>query len=149
METLVSWTEQGAKAAAFAGSARYRIEFDHAPSANATDYLLDLGDVRDSARVALNGQPVATLWSVPFRVAVGKHLKPGKNVLEVEVTNLAANRVRDLDRRGVTWRIMKEINFVNISYKPFDASPWDIAPSGLLGPVTLTPMRGTTDGGHD
>jgi hypothetical protein len=70
-------------------------------------------------------------------------------VLEVEVTNLAANRVRDLDRRGVKWRIMKEINFVNINYKPFDAGEWEVAPSGLLGPVTLTPLRDTTDAAHD
>ena len=33
--------------------------------------------------------------------------------------------------------------------KPFDASKWDLAPSGLLGPVTLTPLRDTTDAAHD
>ena len=99
--------------------------------------------------MVLNGKPVATLWSLPFCVRVGRHLKPGKNVLEVEVTNLAANRVRDLDRRRVKWRIMKEINFVNIHYKPFDASEWQVAPSGLLGPVTLTALRDTTDAAHE
>ena len=36
---------------------------------------------------------------------------------------------------------MREINFVNINYKPFDAAGWPLAPSGLLGPVTLTPLR--------
>ena len=65
------------------------------------------------------------------------------------MTNLAANRVRDLDRRKVEWRIMKEINFVNINYKPFDASNWPLAPSGLLGPMTLTPLRDTTSAAHD
>jgi alpha-L-rhamnosidase len=150
LDKLVSWTDDGGEETkSFAGTARYRIEFDHAPQAQATDYLLDLGDVRESARVILNGQPVATLWSLPFRVGVGKHLTPGKNVLEIEVTNLAANRVRDLDRRGVKWRIMKEINFVSIAYKPFDASNWELTPSGLLGPVTLTPLRDTTDVAHD
>jgi hypothetical protein len=81
------------------------------------------------------------LWSVPFLVRIGNHLKPGNNILEIDVTNLAANRIRDLDRRGVGWRIMREINFVNINYRPFDASNWDLTPSGLLGPVTLTPLR--------
>ena len=57
------------------------------------------------------------------------------------MTNLAANRIRDLDRRKVDWKIMREINFVNINYKPFDASSWALTPSGLLGPVTLTPLR--------
>jgi hypothetical protein len=58
----------------------------------------------------------------------------------VEVTNVAANRIRDLDRRGVRWRIFKDINFVNINYRPFDASDWPIRAAGLLGPVTLTPL---------
>jgi hypothetical protein len=150
LDHLVSWTEAGDDAAKrFSGTARYRLEFDAPQSAGATDWLLDLGDVRETARVTLNGQSLGTLWSLPFRVRVGERLKPGRNVLEVEVTNLAANRVRDLDRRNVEWRIMKEINFVNINYKPFDASNWPLAPSGLLGPVTLTPLRDTTSAAHD
>jgi hypothetical protein len=55
----------------------------------------------------------------------------------VEVTNLAANRIRDLDRRKVPWRIFHEINFVNIGYRPFDASAWPVFESGLLGPVRI------------
>lgn len=143
---LQSWTELGAdKAAAqrFAGTARYRLEFD-APATRADDWRLDLGDVRESARVRLNGRDVATVWSLPFRVRVGEFLQPGRNVLEIDVTNLAANRIRDLDRRKVPWKIMREINFVNINYKPFDAADWPLTPSGLLGPVTLVPLRAMT-----
>ena len=33
---------------------------------------------------------------------------------------------------------MREINFVNINYKPFDAANWPLTPSGLLGPVIST-----------
>jgi len=138
---LKSWTELGGEAARrFGGTARYRLEFD-APTASADDWLLDLGDVRESARVRLNGTEIATAWSLPFRVRLGAALKPGRNVLELDVTNLAANRIRDLDQRGVKWKIMREINFVNINYKPFDASDWALMPSGLLGPVTLTPLH--------
>ncbi len=125
------------------------MEFNAPISSGASDWILDLGDVRESARVTLNGQSVGTLWSLPFRTRVGSHLKPGRNVLEVEVTNFAANRIRDLDRRGVPWKIMKEINFVDIHYKPFDASKWDVAPSGLLGPVTLPPLRVTNAPAHE
>ena len=53
------------------------------------------------------------------------------------MTNLAANRVRDLDRRKVEWRVFHDINLVNIRYRPFDASGWPVFDSGLLGPVTL------------
>ncbi len=142
---LKSWTELGGEPAQnFGGTARYRLEFDLPAGSKADDWLLDLGDVRESARVRLNGIEVAMAWSLPFRLRVGSHLKPGRNVLELDVTNLAANRIRDLDRRKVDWKIMREINFVNIDYKPFDASAWPLTPSGLLGPVTLTPLKRLT-----
>jgi hypothetical protein len=138
---LKSWTDLGGPAAQrFSGTARYRLEFD-APAARAEDWLLTLGDVRESARVRLNGREVATAWSLPFAVRVGEFLRPERNVLELEVTNLAANRIRDLDQRQVPWRIMREINFVDINYKPFDAANWPLTPSGLLGPVMLVPLR--------
>lgn len=138
---LKSWTElAGDEAKRFAGTATYRLEFE-APAQRADEWLLDLGDVRESARVRLNGRDVATAWSIPFRVRIGEFLRSGRNVLELDVTNLAANRIRDLDQRKVDWKIMREINFVNINYKPFDASNWEITPSGLLGPVMLVPMK--------
>ncbi|MPY89150.1 MAG: glycoside hydrolase family 2 [Luteitalea sp.] len=138
---LKSWTELGGgEAERFGGTARYGIELDM-PAQQAEDWVLDLGDVRETARVRLNGCEVATAWSLPFKVRVGDYLRPGRNVLELEVTNTAANRIRDMDRRGERWKIMREINFVNIRYEPFDASNWKIEPSGLLGPIALIPMR--------
>jgi hypothetical protein len=68
------------------------------------------------------------------------HLKPTGNQLEVEVTSVSANRIRDLDRRGVKWKNFRDINFVNLDYKPFTAANWPLADCGLLGPVTLTPL---------
>ncbi|MBL9199928.1 MAG: hypothetical protein JNL39_05440 [Opitutaceae bacterium] len=142
---LKSWTDLGGdEAKRFGGTARYRLEFD-APTAKADTWLLDLGDVRESARVRLNGRDLGTLWSIPFQARFnGALLKPTGNILELDVTNLAANRIRDLDRRKVDWKIMREINFVNINYRPFDASSWPLTPSGLLGPVTLTPLKALT-----
>ncbi|MBM3843222.1 MAG: hypothetical protein FJ397_08180 [Verrucomicrobia bacterium] len=43
---------------------------------------------------------------------------------------------------------MREINLLNINYKPFDAAGWPLPPSGLLGPVTLTPLRRTAPKGR-
>ena len=139
---LKSWTELGGdEAKRFGGTARYRLEFE-APTAKADDWLLDLGDVRESARVILNGQPVATAWSLPFRVRLASALlKPGKNILELDVTNLAANRIRYMDQNKLPWKIMRDTNVVNINYRPFDASNWPLTPSGLLGPITLTPLK--------
>lgn len=139
---LKSWTDLGNEEhQRFGGTARYRLEFA-APAAKADVWLLDLGDVRESARVRLNGHDLGTAWSIPFQLRFdGALLKSTGNVLELDVTNLAANRIRDLDQRKVDWKIMREINFVNINYRPFDASHWPLTPSGLLGPVTLTPLR--------
>jgi hypothetical protein len=138
---LASWTTLGGEdAQRFAGTARYAVRFER-PPAVASDWQLDLGDVRESARVELNGRSLGTLWSRPFRVRLGQALRPGENVLQVEVTNLPANRIRDLDRRGVPWKRFHDINVVNVDYKPFDAATWPLTDSGLLGPVTLTPLR--------
>ena len=58
------------------------------------------------------------------------------------VTNLSANRIRDLDIRKVQWRVFYDINLVNIDYRPFDASTWPVRESGLLGPVTVQGVEG-------
>jgi hypothetical protein len=137
---LASWTEQNdAEAQRFAGTGRYTLTFD-APGGEAEMWMLDLGEVHESAQVRLNGQEVGVQIGPPFRLPLGPLQKTG-NVLEVEVTNLAANRIRDLDRRKVPWKIFHEINFVNIAYRPFDASDWPLYASGLLGPVRLLPMQ--------
>ena len=139
LSTLASWTTlDDPEAKRFAGTARYRVEFD-APAKRADAWDLDLGDVRETARVTLNGKRLATLWSLPFKVRL-EGLKVRGNVLEIEVTNLASNRIRDLDVRKVPWKIMREINLVSVKYRPFDASGWEIEPAGLLGPVTLVPL---------
>jgi hypothetical protein len=134
---LASWTTfPDTNIQAFAGSASYPITFD-APTSASGHYFLDLGDVCQSARVKLNGKDYGTLITPPFRVVVD-NLKPKGNVLDIEVTSVAANRIRDLDRRGVFWKTFHDINFVNLNYQPFDAAAWPLTDCGLLGPVTLT-----------
>ncbi|CAN5206212.1 glycosyl hydrolase [soil metagenome] len=137
-DSLIAWTGRGdADADRFAGTARYTITFD-APD-KAPRHLLTLGRVAESARVKLNGRELGVLFANPFSVETGP-LRRTANVLEVEVTNLSANRIRDLDQRGVQWRNFKDINFVGIDYKPFDASKWPVRMSGLVGPVMLQPL---------
>lgn len=135
-ETLASWTTQGNdETRRFAGTARYTTTFS-APAAGASTYYLDLGKVCQSARVTLNGVSLGTPFIAPFRVWVPS-LKTTDNTLEIEVTNVAANRVRDLDLRKVGWKYFRDINFVNIQYKAFNAAQWPLYDSGLLGPVLL------------
>jgi hypothetical protein len=141
LKQLVSWTElPDEKAIAFSGTGVYTIDFI-IPSGKTDDYVLNLGRVQESARVWINGQEAGILWSIPFQARIGQYLKAGKNTLKIEVANLMANRIRDMDKKGIEWRKYHEINFVNINYKNFDASGWQPQPSGLLGPVTLTPVK--------
>jgi alpha-L-rhamnosidase len=138
---LTSWTSfDVSELKAFTGTGRYTITFDRS-GAKADDWMLDLGKVCESARVKLNGHPLGALWCAPCRETVGEWLRPGKNTLEVEVTNLAANRIADLDRRKVRWKYFYDINVASKRYRSLDASDWPLFDSGLLGPVTLTPLK--------
>ncbi len=141
MDALASWTSLADPLASrFAGTTRYRLEFERPAGMAADEWLLDLGDLRETARVRLNGESLGTVWSVPYRVRLGSRLEK-RNTLEIEVTNLPSNRIRDLDARKVPWKIMRDINIASVKYRPFDASGWEVEPAGLLGPVRLLPAR--------
>lgn len=139
VSNLESWTKLSPEAEAFSGSATYTLQFDNKNN-KAENWNLNLGDVRESAKVWLNDKFIGTAWSVPYQLNIGK-LKPGKNTLKIQVTNLSANRVRDMELKGQEWKIFHEINMVDKDYKKFDATKWAPMPSGLLGPVTITPLK--------
>lgn len=107
----------------------------------AADWCLDLGDVRESARVFINDEFVGCAWSVPFVLDCSGAFKAGENSVRIEVTNLPANRIADLDRRGVQWRKFNEINVVNLQYKKDSYGVWDPVKSGLNSPVTLYQLQ--------
>ena len=74
----------------------------------------------------------------PYEFAIPEGVLNEKgNVLEVEVTNLGANRLRWNDLNGVKWKYFSDINMVGMDYKPLDASKWRPLKSGLLGPVCV------------
>ncbi len=104
---------------------------------DAAAWKIDLGDVRESARVYINGQYLGCAWSVPYVLDCKNTLKKGKNTIRIEVTNLPANRIADLDRKGVKWRKMEEINVVDINYKKTLYDTWEPMPSGLNSKVKL------------
>jgi hypothetical protein len=146
IERLVSWTATGGDdVRSFSGTARYTTSFPR-PAAAAERWQLDLGVVRNSARVRLNGRDCGTSIGPVYRVVVPAEALAATNVLEVEVTNLSANRIADLDRRGVAWKKFYNVNFparlpVNRGADGlFTAAKWEPLESGLLGPVTLTPL---------
>ncbi|HZJ21359.1 MAG TPA: glycosyl hydrolase, partial [Pricia sp.] len=138
LSTLRSWTELNQEAESFSGTARYEIVFQK-PDIEADNWILELGDVRESAKVWLNDNYLGDAWSVPFTLHTGA--LQNTNTLVVQVTNLAANRIRAKELRGEEWKIFHEINMVDKDYKEFDATKWKPMPSGILGDVTLTPLK--------
>jgi hypothetical protein len=144
---LISWTDFGVEAVKiFCGTARYTISFQK-PEGRADGWLLDLGRVCESASVKLNGRELGTLICPPFRITIPENRMEKENILEIEVCNLMANRIADMDRRGVKWK-----KFYNVNFPPrrrenrgpdglFDASGWLPRESGLLGPVKLVPVE--------
>ncbi len=134
------WTQLAdAATQSFSGTGVYTTSFNI--SNKATDYLLQLDKLYESARIIINGKDAGLIWSLPFELKVGKYLKPGVNTISIEVCNLMANRIRDMDIKGTVWRNYHEINFVNINYKNFDAAKWNVQPSGLGGNVLLVPLK--------
>jgi hypothetical protein len=132
-EDLPSWTDL-AKSRYFSGTGAYEAEFD-APDFKNLGVELDLGTVRETADVHLNGAPSGVLWMRPYRCDITRLLRPGRNHLRVDVTNLLINKIlgdgpidysdvyAKYGRRfpaGDEWELVRE---------PY--------PSGLLGPVYL------------
>jgi hypothetical protein len=137
----VSWTTlEIPEAKQNSGTALYSVEVELGDF-GADEWTLDLGDVRESARVLINGQQAGTCWAVPFHLYIGKYLHRGSNKIEIEVTNLTANRIADYDRQGIKWRKFKEINLVDINYKNTVYDYWQPMPSGLNSSVRLIPMK--------
>jgi hypothetical protein len=100
-------------------------------------YRIDLGDVRESARVYINDTYVGCAWCVPFTLDFDDILHEGENTIRIEVTNLPANRIAAYDRRGVKWRKFNEINVVDINYKRTTYGEWIPVPSGLNSYVRI------------
>ncbi|MCX2680304.1 glycosyl hydrolase [Galbibacter sp. EGI 63066] len=139
LNDLKSWTALNDETKAFSGTAVYEITFN-LPDTDAEYWELDFGDVRESAKVWVNGEYAGALWSVPYQLKTSL-FKKGENTLKIQVTNLPANRIKALESSGKEWKIFHEINMVNKDYQKFDATQWKDTPSGLLTPVVIQPLN--------
>jgi hypothetical protein len=114
----------------FSGTAVYQRQIHVPVPGHDRRVWLNLGEVRETAVVGLNGRELATLWKPPYRVDLTEHLRPGHNILTVAVTNVWNNRlVGDArsDGPGVTR--------TNLSDKFRPGTP--LLPSGWIGPARL------------
>ncbi|MEI9944662.1 MAG: glycosyl hydrolase [Chitinophagaceae bacterium] len=143
---LDSWTAlKGDDVKNFSGTAKYSITFNK-PAGNASGYILNLGKVNETAEVILNGKKIATLIGPTFQFVIAASAFQQTNRLEIIVANLMANRIIYMDKNKIPWKIFYNTNMParrkeNAKNGIFDASAWEPLPSGLSGPVTLTPVQ--------
>ena len=138
LDKLESWTKmEPADVKAFSGVATYRTEFDVSQQAAAAGrVVLDLGNVKELCEVRLNGKIIGAAWQAPYRFELDTKLKPGKNVLEIRVANLWANRLAAdgaLPKDKRRSRMVSEMS--EVFYSRFKKTKPQA--SGLLGPVRL------------
>jgi len=98
-QPLQDWRSLGRSQ--FSGTAEYGMTFEleahHLGEGAADDehrpVRLDLGDVRETVRVMINGRRAGDLLWPPYRLRVEPFLKMGENRLTLVVTNTMANRL--------------------------------------------------------
>jgi hypothetical protein len=146
LKKLCSWTDlKGEAVKNFSGTARYSVSFKKREGAQT--WILDLGRVAESARVRLNGEEIAILMGPHYYVEIPASKMKDRNLLEIDVSNLMANRIASLDRKSGSWKKFYNINFpakLSENSGPdglFNASGWEPRESGLIGPVVFIPMK--------
>jgi hypothetical protein len=129
-EKLEDWTQRPELAIQhFSGTAVYRKTFSARPTAAGQPLFLELGQVKDLARVRLNGKDLGLVWCHPWRVEITGAVMPGENTLEIEVVNLWPNRLVGDSKLSAKLR-RTQTNFPA-------GSEQALLSSGLLGPVRV------------
>ena len=131
--SLTDWSqnpEPGIKY--YSGKAVYRTTFN-LPGGSllaGKKYFLDLGLVKNLARIRLNGRDLGVVWCYPWRVNVSAALQARANHLEIEVANLWPNRLIG------DQSLPPEKRLAWTTLNPCDQNS-PLFPSGLLGPVNI------------
>jgi hypothetical protein len=151
-DSLMDWTkhpQQGIKY--YSGIAVYKQRFDVDDLVKTTGerYYLDLGEVKNIARVKLNGKDLGVVWTAPWKVDITSAAKEKNNHLEIEVANLWPNRLigdEELPDDGIKdeqwpdWLLTGQPRtsgrFTFTTFKHYEKGA-PLFKSGLIGPVTI------------
>lgn len=145
-EDLKSWTGFGGDVYKFfSGTASYNIVFAK-PKFTAAAWQLRFQKVHENAEVFLNGKKLATLLGPVYTVNIPVSSLLAQNKLEVRVANLMANRIIQMDRENIPYKVFYNTNFP--AHFPenrgpdglFTAAKWNPKPSGIEGLVELVPL---------
>jgi hypothetical protein len=140
---LHSWSDD-ADTRNFSGTARYELEFE-LPSvllAKGRRVTLDLGTVADASKVWLNANAAGVTWKRPHLHDVTQWVKPGKNFIEVRISNRLINAVGGMKRPEWADKVVEKYSGYNerplwyeIVSREYGSDM--IPPAGLIGPVKL------------
>ncbi len=143
---LKSWTERSDELKIFSGTASYKISFTIAKNDTTPAYILDLGEIHESASIYLNGEKTGNVWGPSSQIIINSNNLQETNKVEIKVSNLMANRIIDMDKKGMNYKRFYNINFAARKQENrgpdglFTAANWEPVRSGLIGPVSLTPL---------
>jgi hypothetical protein len=148
-DSLFDWSKSNIEGIKFySGIAIYTQTFEY-DGGTQNPIFIDLGVVKNLARVRVNGREAGTLWTAPWRLEISNLLKKGKNEVVIEVVNLWANRLIGdeqkpydgvVENRWPQWlingqpRTSGRYTFTTTRQYHTD-SP--LLPSGLMGPVKV------------
>ncbi|MDB5275730.1 MAG: acetyl xylan esterase [Ferruginibacter sp.] len=151
-DSLIDWTkhpEQGIKY--YSGIATYKQAFDvdGVVKTKNNRLYLDLGEVKNIARVKLNGKDLGVVWTAPWKVEITSAVKEKNNHLEIEVANLWPNRLigdEQFPDDGIKneqwpdWLLKGQPRtsgrFTFTTFKHYEKGA-PLFKSGLIGPVTI------------
>jgi hypothetical protein len=118
----------------YSGTAFYKNTFAGIKRVAGERIYLDLGDVKNMARIKVNGKAAGGLWTAPWKIDITELISEKSNSIEVEVVNLWVNRMiadsKLPEDKRTTW-------LANNFFTPNDP----LQPSGLLGPVTIRRLK--------
>jgi len=93
-DRLIDWSQSDNDSIKYySGSAVYHNTFEIGRRAAQTRVMLNLGNVVALAKVKVNGKSVGGVWTARYTLDITSALKPGKNTLEIRVTNTWVNRL--------------------------------------------------------
>ncbi len=126
---------------AYSGIAEYTTHFEVSSPLNA-QWQLDLGTLSATAEVWLNNTSLGVSIGPQHLLNIPAGLLKEQNTLRIEVASLMANRIADMDRMDIPWKIFYNINMSarrkeNVFNGVFDAGHWKPVASGLAGQVRL------------
>ncbi len=137
-DSLNSWTEspdEGTRT--FSGTATYKKNFNLSDGfIQNRRVFLDLGTVKETAHVYLNGHDLGITGFPPHRLDITDKVRSGENFLVVKVANTWLNRLIADDKKPESERL----THTNLREGPTLDKAWRLAepkPSGLLGPVRV------------